>query len=170
MPALTVTLHLTLLNEPRHDAVQVVRLDAHRLGQVGNRDARPRAHELESLIGTSVTSPPAAGPTRSATRPPLAARCTPAASGRAGRAGRRPSGTPRSTAGAAHQSCTCGFELGSLFLELAQTLVDLFHSAVYESGHSLSYVEQLETTALRTIAGVNADLSTALEEFLQPNQ
>ncbi len=56
MPALTVALHLSSLNEPGHHAIQVIRLDFQLLGELRNGDSRPRANELEGLVGTSVTA------------------------------------------------------------------------------------------------------------------
>ena len=64
VPPATRLRHLALVGEAGHHAVEVVLLDAHRLGELGDGDARAGLHQLERLDGASARSlraPAAAG-------------------------------------------------------------------------------------------------------------
>ena len=67
-------------------AVEVVLLDAHRLGDLGDRDAGARAHELERLLGARAAAARAPAPAGAATR---GAAARGAARARAGATARR---------------------------------------------------------------------------------
>src|SRR5664279_1184453 len=118
MPALAVTLDLAVLDNLGHDAVQVIRFDLQRLGDLGDRDSGLRADELEGLTGAGVATPAPtrpAGPTRAVTA----------------RARGRPWGSSR-TAARADERGTCRLELADFLLELRQTAVNLLHRRVDE--------------------------------------
>jgi hypothetical protein len=83
-------------------------------------------HQFERLVSSSVTAAAATGPSRSA-------------SGAAGAVGRprRTAGTAW-TAAASDQGGPRSFELGDLLLELAESLINLFNSAIDEAGSQCS--------------------------------
>src|SRR5690242_8717181 len=125
MPPLTVACDLTILHQLGHHAVEVVRLDLQRLGDLGNGDPGSGAHQLQGLSGTSVARTAAARATDTAAGAPRTVR--PARSGR--------------TAGAAtrtHQGGTCGFELADLLLEFGQSAVDVPDRAIYEVSQEIN--------------------------------
>ena len=68
VPALVALHDLTLRFEGRHNAVEVVRVDAHRLCHLGDLDAGAGAHELQRLLGARAapTGPAASAPPRGA--------------------------------------------------------------------------------------------------------
>src|SRR3954447_14657511 len=79
VPAAALLADEAVLLERGQDAVQVVLLDAHRLGHLGDGDAGARPHELERLLGArAAAARPAA---------PAAAAAARAAGGAAGGAG-----------------------------------------------------------------------------------
>src|SRR4051794_18149380 len=53
---------LALFGEGGHDAIQVVLLDPHRLGELGDRDAGARFDELQRLHGAGAAATRAAAP------------------------------------------------------------------------------------------------------------
>src|ERR1700679_2427116 len=56
MPAAALLLYLLFLLETREDAVQVVLLDAHLGGELGDRDPGLATDELQGLSGTRATA------------------------------------------------------------------------------------------------------------------
>src|SRR3954469_15417310 len=92
VPAAAVLADEAVLLERRQDAVEVVLLDAHRLGHLGDRDAGACAHELERLLGARAAAarPPAPAARATAGRAPRRAAAAGAGAGAAGAPGRRP--------------------------------------------------------------------------------
>src|SRR4051794_22789136 len=93
MPPLAVAAHLPVLLELGQDPIQVIGLDAHRLRELADGDAGPRADELERLVaaGAAAARAPAPAAARAAraagAAPPAGARAV-AATGRDARQGR----------------------------------------------------------------------------------
>src|SRR3954470_16979103 len=88
VPAAAVLADEAVLLQRGQHAVEVVLLDPHRLGHLGDRDAGARADELERLLGARAA---AAGPSAPPAAGAAAAAAAPAAPGRAAA---RPAGTP----------------------------------------------------------------------------
>ena len=80
--------HLPLLGEAGHHAIEVVLLDAHRLGELGDGDARAGLHQLERLdgAGAGALGPAAAAGAGALGAPGAAARASRSAAGAARRA------------------------------------------------------------------------------------
>src|SRR4051794_38315052 len=100
MPAAPLLAHETVLLQRGQDAVEVVLLDAHRLGHLGNRDAGARAHELERLLRARPAAARAPAPPARAAAGPAPGRA--AAAGPARAPGRRAAARARACA------CACG--------------------------------------------------------------
>src|SRR3954465_15383237 len=62
MPAAALLADPPVLLQARQDAVQVVLLDAHLLGHLGDRDAWARPDELERLLGACAAAARPAAP------------------------------------------------------------------------------------------------------------
>src|SRR5215208_3192355 len=56
IPALAVATHLALVRELRQDAIEVVRLDSHVTGELGDRDAGSRSHQFHRLSRAGVVA------------------------------------------------------------------------------------------------------------------
>src|ERR1700679_1926639 len=129
MPPLSVTSDKTVRSQLGHDAVQVVRFDLHRRGDLRDRDAGLGPNKLKRLrrAGVATTaSARTAGPT---------------ASSGGGRSGsRRPTGATTGGGGGrggggAGECRTRSPKAALLFLELLQAVVDVLNSRVYKAGH-----------------------------------
>src|SRR3954468_1833983 len=93
MPAAPLLADEAVLLERRQDAVEVVLLDAHRLGHLGDRDAGALADELERLLRaraapTRTPAPAAAAARAAAGRPAARGASAPRRAARAGSGGR----------------------------------------------------------------------------------
>src|SRR3954454_19506948 len=139
MPAAALLAHEAVLLERGQHAVQVVLLDAHRLGHLGDGDAGARPHELERLLGARAAAARPAAPAaaaraaRGAARAGGRARRAPAACRRA--AARRSGGPP-----AAHAVERGGRRLEAVKFvnegaKLLQACVDLTLLLFQEIGH-----------------------------------
>jgi hypothetical protein len=161
MPALSVALDRAILDELRHHAIQVVRLDLQTLGDLGDRDPRLSAHEVECLGRPGVATTPATWPAcRSASG-------TAAAS--TGRTGRPARSTP-----ATDQRRPSCLKLRDLSGQLLQTLIDVLYCAIYEirqlkppPGASSSYLQARRYTASLCLSRPSA---VSLEQRLQSCQ
>src|SRR5690348_14880464 len=119
VPALALAAHLTLGGQLRKHPVEVVGLDAHRLGDLGNGDTGLLAHQLEGLVGPGVTA-------TAAPRPPGAPRgAAPATPVRAGLAA-----GPAAAAAATEQRRARGLEPADFLPQLPEALIDFSHCAV----------------------------------------
>src|SRR3954447_13982437 len=143
VPAAALLADEAVLLERGQDAVQVVLLDAHRLGHLGDGDAGARPHQLERLLGARAA---AARPAAPAAAAPAAARAAGGAAGCAGPAGRAPAAgggaAARRTGGppAAHAVERGGRRLEAVkFVDegakLLQARVDLTLLLLQEIGH-----------------------------------
>src|SRR3954451_9040419 len=84
MPATPALRHLALLGEAGHHAVEVVLLDPHRVGELGDGDPGAGLDEVERLVGAGAAAARAAAAT--------AARALRAGGARTARSGRRRGG------------------------------------------------------------------------------
>src|SRR5436190_11754772 len=119
MPALAVAFDLPVRDELGHHAVQVIRLDLERLGDLRNRDPRLLAHELERLVRPGAVAAAASRTAGTTTAAPARRGCS------------RPRRPTRSTT-SAEQCGAGGLKPRYLFLERAQPLVDVLHRTVNE--------------------------------------
>src|SRR5262245_2646235 len=135
MPAAPLLAHQPVLLQRREHAIEVVLLDADRLGDLGDGDPRARANELERLLGTRTAA------ARTAAPPGALTRRAPRAAAAARRRG-------RGVACAGGQSLKRrggGFEPVVFVDERAQLLqpgIDLALLLFQEVGHGLSLTGQ----------------------------
>jgi hypothetical protein len=122
MPPLAVTPKLAVRGQLGENPVQVIWLDAHRLGDFRNGYPGLVPHQLEGLIGSCVT--PAAAPTRARSAARRCAACT-GASGRASRTTWPPA--------CALKRRSRSLQLCHFLLELTQTVIDVLHCGVDET-------------------------------------
>src|SRR6516164_5632656 len=128
MPALTVALDLSLRCEPRKYPVEVVGLNLHGLGELGNGDSRLLANQFDCLGGTRVTATASRAGSRTGAGTP-AGTCTGSAGARAGGAGGRAARATRAAASAG-QRRPRGLQARNLILQFAQSRVDVLDRGV----------------------------------------
>src|SRR4051794_24097925 len=120
---------LAVLGEAGHDSVEVVLLDPHRLGELGDGDPGAGLDEVERLVGAGAAAARAAAA--------AAARALRAAGARAARSGRRRGGA---AVGADAGQRLLGRLQALVFLhertQLLETLRDLLALFLKEVGHS----------------------------------
>src|SRR3954469_12414970 len=139
VPAAAVLADEAVLLKRRQDPVEVVLLDAHRLGHLGDRDAGALAHELERLLGARAAAARPPAPAAAAARGAAgrtAARAAPAACRRASATAR--GGGRTGTAADAVERAGRRFEAVIFVNEgpkLLQARVDLTLLLFQEIGH-----------------------------------
>src|SRR3954468_10459778 len=169
MPAAPLLADEAVLLERRQDAVEVVLLDAHRLGHLGDRDAGARAHELERLLGARAAAARPPAPTARATAGRAPRRAAAAGAGAAGAPGRRPAARARGRPPAADAVERGGRRLEAVIFvnegaKLLQARVDLTLLLFQEIGHRTAlYTDRLTRQSRQGLMPVRLSVRRACQ-------